>query len=689
MPQPFMTPEQKRIQELEAKLHQMELKHAREMQEAQSKIGDLQSQVLFLQNCSGSIVNVIVEGLLILQNKYPSDAQFQKELWEKITSNTDKAATNLSKEKFFKRLFKKGNERLKYPTKAETVKKADERINKLKPLNRNVTVRAEKMGAVIDVAGRGVCQVAEQSDDVALKHAAALAHYPDPEKEQPSAKVSPGRQSLPFDANEDETAEPKLSCSCGHNDFVFGAVNQSALRTAQDLLHAAVDTVGSRCQQARCQHCGRVHLVYLDGDVPVTPTSTMGQSAAIAAAVMHASGIPLHKVQKFIFDNDSRLGNETLGRNIHHLCVDTFKPLENALIATLSCQHAVLADETTMKVLQSQGKGVCEPAEHTRQTDYLAAVCSAGYEHQRCVVLSHLGSRGNAAVHENLKAYRPEVMVTDAYASYDSYCEQAGIRHQCCLAHLRRELLDAINIDTLIKSLKCKTQDQAVDRVVREIKNDASIYNLCCVIQGISKIYGYEKLVQRRDYQSDEAYFDAVQQNRRQHAQPLMQSIDEVMTSLAEKYTRSQGGKYVKESRDNQLSKAVTYYMNHRENFRLFLDDGRIPLDTNAVESSIRAVAVWRKACDHKQSVEYTESFCTLMSLTETARVNGIDNVIEWLTAYAKAYYLHRASNTLTHEVNENGRSMDSKLMAFNKGSEQGFDVEQWLPWNYKARTSI
>ena len=129
--------------------------------------------------------------------------------------------------------------------------------------------------------------------------------------------------------------------------------------------------------------------------------------------------------------------------------------------------------------------------------------------------------------------------------------------------------------------------------------------------------------------------------------------------------------------------------MNHRENFRLFLDDGRIPLDTNAVESSIRAVAVWRKACDHKQSVEYTESFCTLMSLTETARVNGIDNVIEWLTAYAKAYYLHRASNTLTHEVNENGRSMDSKLMAFNKGSEQGFDVEQWLPWNYKARTSI
>ena len=49
-------------------------------------------------------------------------------------------------------------------------------------------------------------------------------------------------------------------------------------------------------------------------------------------------------------------------------------------------QHVLLADETTIKVLQSQGKGSCEPAEHTRQTDYVAAVCSASYESKRCVV---------------------------------------------------------------------------------------------------------------------------------------------------------------------------------------------------------------------------------------------------------------------------------------------------------------
>ena len=126
--------------------------------------------------------------------------------------------------------------------------------------------------------------------------------------------------------------------------------------------------------------------------------------------------------------------------------------------------------------------------------------------------------------------------------------------------------------------------------------------------------------------------------------------------------------------------------MNHRANFREFLDDPKIPLDSNAVESSIRAVAVLRKASDFKQSVEYTESLCTLLSLTETAKLNNLKNPIAWLTDYAKAFFLYRASKTLTHEVNQHGRSLGSKLLKFNEDEAEGFDIEPWLPWNYAAK---
>ena len=96
-----MTPEQKKIQELEAKLEQMQ----REMKKAQTRADALQSQVLNLHATSRSFLDVIVESLVILQSKYPMDAQFQKELWERITASLDKAALDLSREKFFRCLF--------------------------------------------------------------------------------------------------------------------------------------------------------------------------------------------------------------------------------------------------------------------------------------------------------------------------------------------------------------------------------------------------------------------------------------------------------------------------------------------------------------------------------------------------------------------------------------------------------
>lgn len=135
-----MTPEQKKIQELEAKLLQMQLSHERELKKAQAKVSALQSQVLTMHKTAQSFLNVIVESLVILQGKYPMDAQFQKELWEKITADTDKAALDLSKEKFFKRLFKKGSERLKYPKMADSLEIGIDRVNTIKPRSTPTTL---------------------------------------------------------------------------------------------------------------------------------------------------------------------------------------------------------------------------------------------------------------------------------------------------------------------------------------------------------------------------------------------------------------------------------------------------------------------------------------------------------------------------------------------------------------------
>ena len=701
-----MTPEEKKIQELEAKIKKLEagqqqlqeaLKKAedtncrlrKEQSKLQKKTHGLETHLTVATQTNEEYARLLVECLSILRERFPSDAKFQEKILERISQSCNFSLKTLGANKFFRRLFLKHTEKLSYPDAKQTIEGVLARANEIKPQLRDIKRRSEQAGEAIAVTGKALCEVAKKGEpDETLKAAVALIEYQAPERDEKENEESKGRQSLDFEYNDDITEDPKFVCSCGNKtDFITGAIKQSAVREMASFAHKIIDTVCSRYQNVKCCRCGKVHVNYIDGAVPVTPTSTMGISGAVAAAVLYADGIPLNKVENLCFSDDAKLGHETLGRNIHKLAQDTFKPLENALIASIKTQHTLLADETVINVLQSQGKGICEPAQETRQKDYIAAVCSSPYEEHRAVIFSHLGGRGSQVIAENLQKFNPQVLVTDAYPAYDSFCEEKdNLTHQCCLAHLRRELLDAIDIDNLTRSLNCKTQEEAIRRAIKGIRIDPAVYELCAVIYAISKVYAFENEVKCDRERPTEEYFEHIRKNRNEHARILMDNVDTVLSGLAAKYTKKHGEKYVTGPRNDQLTKALTYYMNHRENFRAFLDDPQIPLDSNAVEASIRAVAVLRKASDFKQSIEYTESLCTLFSLTETAKLNGLRFTIDWLIDYAKAYYLYRASNTLTHEVNVNGRSLDSKLTTFNEGAEAGFNFEPWLPWNYQKK---
>ncbi|MDO4937424.1 MAG: transposase, partial [Sutterellaceae bacterium] len=323
--------------------------------------------------------------------------------------------------------------------------------------------------------------------------------------------------------------------------------------------------------------------------------------------------------------------------------------------------------------------------EKTRQTDYIGAVCSAPNEEHPCVIFEHLGGRTNEAIHKMLDGFTPAVLMSDAYASYDSYCEQhPKIRQQNCIVHWRREMLDAVNIDSLTKSLTAKTEEEAIQKATQQAFKNPAIFQLCCVLKGIGKIYGYEKTVKKEKDESREAYLKRILENRQEHAKPLMDDIDIVMKSLADKYTKiGENGSYKVDGKYGQLGKAIVYYMNRRDKLRLFLTDPEVPLDSNAVERCVRAVAVLRKSCDFKQTVAYTEALCTVLSLTETAKANGIISPVTWLTDFARAVFIHRAEKTLTRLVREKGRSLDLKLKTFDKDSYDGFDITPYLPWNY------
>ncbi|WP_372584924.1 hypothetical protein, partial [Turicimonas muris] len=71
-----------------------------------------------------------------------------------------------------------------------------------------------------------------------------------------------------------------------------------------------------------------------------------------------------------------------------------------------------------------------------------------------------------------------------------------------------------------------------------------------------------------------------------------------------------------------------------------FIDDFKVPADSNLVESRLRPVTVLRKNIWYKQSVEYSVDMCDIYSIFKTLELNGIAPV-EYLKKYCRSVYGH------------------------------------------------
>ena len=78
-------------------------------------------------------------------------------------------------------------------------------------------------------------------------------------------------------------------------------------------------------------------------------------------------------------------------------------------------------------------------------------------------------------------------------------------------------------------------------------------------------------------------------------------------------------------SQKSKLAKAIRYGLSRWEGLTRFIDDGRIHLDNNTVERSIRPIALNPKNALFAGSDGGAEHWATVASLIETCKLNDID----------------------------------------------------------------
>ena len=78
-------------------------------------------------------------------------------------------------------------------------------------------------------------------------------------------------------------------------------------------------------------------------------------------------------------------------------------------------------------------------------------------------------------------------------------------------------------------------------------------------------------------------------------------------------------------SRKSDLGKAMAYMLRRQDGFRIFLEDGRVDIDSNLVENAIRSPAMNRRNALFAGHDEGGRNWARFASLIGTCKMNGVD----------------------------------------------------------------
>ena len=394
----------------------------------------------------------------------------------------------------------------------------------------------------------------------------------------PQAKAE-GSRALPKGLPRVETViEPdSLACPCGCGDMVrIGADVSERLDIVPAQLRVLV-TIRPRYA------CPKGHAGVAQAKaVPRLIEGGLPTEALIAhiMAAKYSEHMPLYRQWQLFKRSGVNLDRSVLadwvGRASFHLT-----PIVARMAALLKQSGKLFMDETTAPVL--------DPGRGRTKTGYLWALARddrpRGGPDPPAVVFHYAPGRGGVHAETILEGFNG-VLQVDGYAGYRRLAlgqrrggEPLVLAH--CWSHARREII--------------KATPNKGSPIAEEI------------LKRIAGLYAIEKELRGQPSQHRHAA-------RQAHARPIVEAL---RVWIGEQRARL--------SRKSPMGTALAYMANHWEGLCVFLDDGRVEMDSNPVENLIRPIALNRKNalfCGHDEG---GASWARIASLIATAKLNDVD----------------------------------------------------------------
>lgn len=235
-------------------------------------------------------------------------------------------------------------------------------------------------------------------------------------------------------------------------------------------------------------------------------------------------------------------------------------------------------DETTIKVLDKDKKGKTHLGYYWV---YRAPL-------ENLVLFDYRPGRGGAGPKELLKDFKGYLQ-TDGYDVYDYFGNQEGITLVGCMAHARRKFHEALLNDK-----------QRAEHVLTLMQ----------------KLYDIERRAKAAGFTHEQRY-----ELRQQESVPVLTQLESWMKEL---YGT------VNALPESSFGKSIAYCLRRWDKLCLYTTDGKLQIDNNLVENSIRPVAIGRKNYLFAGSHQAAQRAAMLYTLFGTCKINNI-NPYDWL----------------------------------------------------------
>jgi transposase len=390
-------------------------------------------------------------------------------------------------------------------------------------------------------------------------------------------------ENLPTETVEYRLQEEERVCPC-----CKGRLHEMSTETRRELkvIPAEVQVVNHVRYVYACRHCERneiqTPIITATMPAPVYPGSFASPSAmAYTMNQKFVEGMPLYRQEKHWERLGIQLSRQTLANWMIYGANTWLRPLYDRMVKHLLQRDILHADETTLQVL-------CEPNRPATSSSYVW-LYRTGREGTPIVIYEYQQTRAGEHPQRFLSGFQG-YLHTDGYGGYN------GLAHVTlvgCWAHARRKFVDALKVLPASAKLTTTTAEKGLD--------------FC------NQLFAKER--KAKDMTPEERFAF-----RLEHSQPILDAF------LA--WLHLQTAKVLPKT---ALGQAITYCRNQWERLQGFLKDGRLEIDNNRSERSIKPFVIGRKNWLFANSARGATSSAIIYSIVETAKENGL-NPFHYLT---------------------------------------------------------